>query len=183
MRAAASLGASRSARRSATAGPPEGRAELVENEPASIRVAENLLEKDLDLQDLREEPEDLLEPPVLLPGPRAVQDVVEEKILHHRRGHPVDFPARLVDDDGPQTTDFGMDGDRHGGTPWRPRENTRGDDYERGSRVRHLQTANPVLLLRAGPEGKVSAAFCALCGADEAKDFRIPEVEDIEDQG
>lgn len=32
-------------------------------------------------------------------------------------------------------------------------------------------------------KGKISAAFCALCGADEVKDFRLPEVEDIEDQG
>jgi hypothetical protein len=46
-----------------------------------------------------------------------MQDVVEEKILHHRRSHPVDLPAGLVDDDGPETTYFGMDGDRHGGTP------------------------------------------------------------------
>ena len=32
-------------------------------------------------------------------------------------------------------------------------------------------------------KGNVANAFCTLCGADEAKDFRLPEVEDIEDQG
>ena len=117
-RAAASFSASRSARRSTIGGrEPEGRGELVEDEPPAVRVGEDLLQEVLHLEDLREEPEDLLEPPVLLARPRAVQDVVEEKILHHARGHPVDLATGLVDDDGPETTDFGMDGDRHGGTP------------------------------------------------------------------
>ena len=29
----------------------------------------------------------------------------------------------------------------------------------------------------------VANAFCTMCGADEGKDFRLPEAEDIEDQG
>ncbi len=32
-------------------------------------------------------------------------------------------------------------------------------------------------------KGNIQNAFCNLCGADEPKDFRLPEVEDIEDQG
>ncbi len=32
-------------------------------------------------------------------------------------------------------------------------------------------------------KGNVANAFCPLCGADEAKDFRLPDVEDVEDQG
>ena len=32
-------------------------------------------------------------------------------------------------------------------------------------------------------KGNVANGFCALCGADEAKDFRLPDVEDVEDQG
>ena len=96
---------------------PKGRSEVVEDMPPAVRVGEDLLEQVLHLEDLRKEPEDLLEPAVLLARPGAMQDVVEEKILHHARGHPVDLPTGLVDDDGPETTDFGMDGDRHGGTP------------------------------------------------------------------
>jgi len=32
-------------------------------------------------------------------------------------------------------------------------------------------------------KGNVQTAFCTLCGADEPKDFRLPEAEDLEDQG
>ena len=32
-------------------------------------------------------------------------------------------------------------------------------------------------------KGNVASAFCTLCGNDDAKEFRLPEVEDIEDQG
>jgi hypothetical protein len=31
-------------------------------------------------------------------------------------------------------------------------------------------------------KGAIANAFCALCGADEVKDFRLPEAEDIEEQ-
>jgi hypothetical protein len=32
-------------------------------------------------------------------------------------------------------------------------------------------------------KGNVAVAYCTLCGADEPKDFRLPEAEDLEDDG
>ena len=95
----------------------QGGREPLQDGGAAARVGEDLFEEVLDVEHLGEEAEDLLEPPVLLAGPRPVQDVVEQEILHHPRCHPVDLAARLVDDDGPEPSDFGVDGDRHGGTP------------------------------------------------------------------
>ncbi len=44
----------------------------------------------------------------------AVEDVVEEELLHHRRRHPVDLPPGPVHQDAPQACDFGIDVDAHG---------------------------------------------------------------------
>ena len=60
--------------------------------PRSSRIAaallgdlQDLLEQILDLEDLvGDVTEDLLEAPVLLAGAVAVEDVVEEELLHHR---------------------------------------------------------------------------------------------------
>jgi hypothetical protein len=74
--------------------------------PRSSRIAlrcsgtGDFLEQVLDLENLvGDVPEDLLEPAVLLPGAVAIEDVVEEKLLHHRRHHAVDLRSRQVDED------------------------------------------------------------------------------------
>ena len=62
---------------------------------------EHLLEQVLDLEHLvGDVAEDLLEPAVLLAGPVAEEDVVEEQLLHHRRHHPVDLGSGHVDQYG-----------------------------------------------------------------------------------
>ena len=164
---------------------PERRVEVREDERPPVGVREDLLEEVANLEDLREEPEDLAEPPVLLPGPGAVEDVVEEEVLHHRGGHPVDLATGLVDDDGPESTDFGVDGDRHGGTPVAAAgeyqaETTMSEEVDF---IICNNCETPCYQFELDRKGNVASAFCTLCGNDDAKEFRLPEVEDIEDQG
>ena len=71
----------------------------------------------LDLEDLvGDVAQHLLESPVLLARPLAVEDVVEEQLLHHGRDHPVDLRPRQVDQDGVELADLGSDFEGHGGT-------------------------------------------------------------------
>ena len=75
--------------------PAEGLAEVVQDRAALLGDLEDLLEKVLDLEHLvGDVAEDLLEAAVLLAGPVAVEDVVEEQLLHHRGHHPVDLRRR-----------------------------------------------------------------------------------------
>ena len=51
---------------------------------------------------------------VLLASPIAVEDVVEEQLLHHRRDHAIDLGTWLVDQGAAQTADLGGDADHRG---------------------------------------------------------------------
>ena len=94
--------------------PAEAAPEISENRVAVFLDGEHLRQKSLRVEHLvGHEPEHLLKPPVLLARAGAVEDVVEEQLLHHRGDHAVDFRARQVDQDGGQLADFGGDSE-HG---------------------------------------------------------------------
>jgi hypothetical protein len=103
--------------------PAQGLAEVVEDRAALLGDRQDILEKILDLEDLvGDVAQDLLEAAVLLAGAVAVEDVVEEQLLHHGGDHPVDLGPRQVHEDRLQFPDLGGDAEAHAG----PRSGERG---------------------------------------------------------
>jgi hypothetical protein len=102
--------------------PREERRELREDRVPRGGLLEDLLEKIAGVEDLvGDELQDLPEPPVLLARARPEQDVVEQQVLHHRRHHPVDLAAGLVDENRPRRPISDSIArsmtERHGGRP------------------------------------------------------------------
>ncbi len=74
---------------------------------AGLRIVEGLLEQMAGLDDLdAEELQEAAEPCVLFARPLAEQDVVEEKLLHHRRHHAIDLRPGLVHEHTTKSADF-----------------------------------------------------------------------------
>ena len=72
-----------------------------------ILVLEDLLEQILQVEHLvGDEADQLLEAAVLLARYLPVEDVVEEKLRHHRRDHQVDLAAGKVDQDATSACRF-----------------------------------------------------------------------------
>jgi len=89
-------------------------AEVADDSRFDFFVFEDFFEQILQFHDVvGDEPDQLLKPAMLFARDLTVKDVVEEKLIHHRRHHEVDLPAGKMDQDTLQPADFAGDVETH----------------------------------------------------------------------